>query len=466
MSLTDVLNVTVSVSAASPSAAGFGEPLLFGYHTYYTDLVREYSTLGGMVSDGFKVTDPLYLMASAVASQSPAVPKWKIGRRQHALTQKLQITCTSTHSTDVYTIGVRMPGQSTFTIVGPGVTLPSGAVVPGFASTGVVGTDATTLAAALATAFTAIGSTATAAAVGAVVTITAGTAGVLLDVQPDHAHSTFADVTTDASSYTAADIAAVYAFDPAWYGLACDSNSLVEIAALAAWTEANAVGNAGSIFVWNNTDDVNVSAPSGDTTSAFYAVKHAAYTRSPGILSWTSLLSYSGAAWVGKLFPTVAGSEQWAYKTLAGVNYDTLTTSQASNIAAKNGSVYTQIAGVPVTQFGKTPDGEWIDIIRGRDAFVNTLQIQTFAMQLGVQKVPYTDAGMDMYRSTWGGVVQQFQASGFIAQSPAPTIILPQVAQLPATARAARTIPAGYAFINAQLAGAIVYANLSVTLTS
>ena len=85
MSLTDVLNVTVSVSAASPSAAGFGEPLLFGYHTYYTDLVREYSTLGGMVSDGFKVTDPLYLMASALHRRAPPSPSGRsVGASTHS----------------------------------------------------------------------------------------------------------------------------------------------------------------------------------------------------------------------------------------------------------------------------------------------------------------------------------------------------------------------------------------------
>jgi len=87
-------------------------------------------------------------------------------------------------------------------------------------------------------------------------------------------------------------------------------------------------------------------------------------------------------------------------------------------------------------------------------------------MQLGNKKVPFTDAGMDMYRAVFNGVITQFQDSGFLATSPAPVITLPSVSQLPATARAARTIPAGYAFINAQLAGAIVYASLAVQLTS
>ncbi len=465
MPLSSVLNVSASISSANPSAAGFGEPLLVAYHTYYTDLVREYSTLAGMVSDGFKTTDAAYLMAEVVASQSPCVPKWKIGRRQHPNTQTLQITCTSTSATDIYVIGLRLPGAASFTITGPGV---SG--VPGMASTGVPATDAASLTTAINATLTAIGSTHTAAHVGAVITITAATAGKLIDIQFDRAHTTFADTTVDgtlgSSTNTATDLAAIYAFDPAWYGLALDSQSAAEIAAAAAWTEANAAGNAGSIFVWNNSDDINVAAPTSDTTSAFYHTKNLNYARSPGIHAHTSLLAYTGAAWMGNLFPTVAGSEQWAYKTLVGVPTDTLTVGQVANINAKNGSVYTAIAGVSVTQFGNVPNGEWIDIIRGTDACVNTLQIQAFAMQLGNKKVPFTDAGMDMYRAVFNGVITQFQDSGFLATSPAPVITLPSVSQLPATARAARTIPAGYAFINAQLAGAIVYASLAVQLTS
>ena len=459
MGLNAVLTVSASVSSANPSAAGFGEPLLAVYHTYYTDRVREYSNLAGIVADGFKVTDPAYLMAENVFAQSPSVPKLKIGRRALPPTQVLQITCTSTSNTDIYVLGIRTPGQATFTITGPGVL-----GVPGMASTGVPATDAASLATAIGTTLTALGSTATVGHSGAVVTITGGTPGKLLDIQFDRSHTTFADTTTDPGIAT--DLNAIYAADPAWYGLLLDSQSSAEIQAAATWNQANAAGNAGSIFVWNNSDDVNTSTPSGDTTSVFYHTQNLSQSRSPGMHSESYLLSYSAAGWVGNLFPTVAGSEQWAYKTLANVPYDNLTTAKAANVAAKNGSVYTLIAGVPVTQFGKTPDGEWIDIIRGTDAFVNTLQIQTFAMQLGNKKVPFTDAGMDMYRSVFNGVVTQFQNSGFLATSPAPVITLPSVSQLPATARAARTIPAGYAFINAQLAGAIVYASLAVQLTS
>ena len=74
MPIADVASVTISVSGAGPSRAGFGEPLIATLKTPFSSGVREYSTLAGMTADGFLVTDPAYLVATNLAAQRPSVP--------------------------------------------------------------------------------------------------------------------------------------------------------------------------------------------------------------------------------------------------------------------------------------------------------------------------------------------------------------------------------------------------------
>lgn len=176
------------------------------------------------------------------------------------------------------------------------------------------------------------------------------------------------------------------------------------------------------------------------------------------------MLCYSGAAWQGRLFPTDPGSENWAFKTLSGVPADNITDSQIHAVENKNGSVYTTLFGINLTQFGKTPDGEWIDIIRGEDALTNALQVGVLALQANNLKIPFTDAGIDMYRSVIIGALNSFVATGFLAASPAPFVSLPKVSQVSSTDKAARNLP--LVSFSATLAGAINSTSISGVLTS
>ena len=50
--------------------------MIAAYHTHWADLIRYYSDLAGMESDGFAVTEPAYLAASAVMDQNPTVTQF------------------------------------------------------------------------------------------------------------------------------------------------------------------------------------------------------------------------------------------------------------------------------------------------------------------------------------------------------------------------------------------------------
>jgi hypothetical protein len=106
MSLSDFVVADVSISNTSgPTVAGLNVGLLCAYHTKYVDRVRVYSTssvLTAMVADGFKVTDPAYLMAEAYAAAPKAPALVAIGRRALAPQQSLQLTCVDGTVNDAY----------------------------------------------------------------------------------------------------------------------------------------------------------------------------------------------------------------------------------------------------------------------------------------------------------------------------------------------------------------------------
>lgn len=79
MSLDSIVNVTITNESVSMAQAGFGVPLILGQSAPFTEKVREYSDASGMLTDGFKTDDPLYLSALKLKSQSPCITTFKIG---------------------------------------------------------------------------------------------------------------------------------------------------------------------------------------------------------------------------------------------------------------------------------------------------------------------------------------------------------------------------------------------------
>src|SRR5262245_586128 len=155
MSLSDFANVVLSTEGPALTQVGFGTPAVAAYHTKYTDLVREYTALSEMVTDGFASTDPAYKAVQRGFQQSPRPPKIKLLRLQTAPTQVLKITPIA-HDTTVYSIKLVGPdgdtGTATFTsdasalvseitsTVGSGL----GKAINDLALTGVTAVDATT----------------------------------------------------------------------------------------------------------------------------------------------------------------------------------------------------------------------------------------------------------------------------------------------------------------------------------
>lgn len=435
MPLADIVNVSITTNTANPSLPGFGEPLIAAYTTVFSSRTMEFGSLSGIVQAGFPTSDPFYLAAAAVFSQNPRVPFLKCGRRATPWAQVLNVTCLSTSATDTYA----------FKAAGHSVSV---------ASTGVPATDVATINTAI-TALSIAHLTATHS--GAVLTLTMA-AGYMIDILPDLVHTSLADVTADPGSTTlTADLAAILAADNNWYGLLLASNSPAEIAEAAAWAESNAP----KIFI-ANCSDTAIGDPSS-TTDIAYLLKQSSYARTGLLFSPTQLLCYSGAAWMGNRFPASPGSDTWAYKTLAGVPVDNLNPNQSHAVTAKNANVYTSVAGLNITQFGISPAGEYIDIVRFVDWLTQQMQLQVFGLLANNAKLPYTDAGIDAIRSTMIGVLAQGVQVGGLAANPAPVVNLPTAAQAGTPARISRNLP--NVTFTAQLAGAIHTLTITGTLT-
>jgi len=527
MPISDVANVSISVSAVGPTQAGFGEPLIAAYHTHYSTLVREYSSLAGMVSDGFSLTEPAYKAAANLAAQQPAPPFWKIGRRALPPTQVIDLLLTDTNAADTYSYtvvgsdgvshaismpcsGVTATDATTmaglFAVTGsPVVQVGSGPAVTltGTATTnavivititlgGILGTStfswtlngtlqATGVVTAATATLTGTGLTANFAAGTYVINTTYSSTAIINVGVVTHSSSTvvftqsagklndfqsitrsviqLTDATTDPGIAT--DLAAIQGFDSNWYCLLLDSNSAAEITSAAAYAESNGP----MLFLYNNTDyaDVQTSV----TTDIFSTQKALSHARSAGLYSGAQLLSFSAAAWAGRVLPTVPGSENWAFKTLANVIVDTLSTNEQHAVENKNASIYVTLAGLNLTLFGHQPGGEWIDITRGTDALTNQIQIAILALLANNLKVPYTDSGVGMIKGSILGVLTQFVTGnfkGFLAQNPAPTVTAPTVAAQGSLNRIARNMP--NVNFTAQLAGAVNQLTITGVLTA
>lgn len=435
MSIDDVVNVSITAASANPTVQGFGTPLLLAYHSVIPDLLKQYSSPADLLADGFHTYDPAYRMATAVCSQNPRPPHFYLGKRQTAYNQIFDLGPLNTTTGYVYAFTVvdhlGVATNISYTVT-PGETIAQICTAIAALLAGVAGCTVT----------------ATATKVHFV-----STAGYLTNVKnlPPPTVLTVADTTADPGII--ADLAAIEAIDAlGWYGIMVDSNSKAEILALAAHVESQT-----KVYVPSNSDTEITNNAS--TTDVAYAVKAAAYARTAVLYSASELLSYSGAAWLGGMLPTNPGGGNWAFRTLAGITVDTIA-GLAANALTKNCNVYTPIAGINCTQYGRTGSGQFIDITIFMDWLRVTMQARIFQALANAsatgKKIPFTDAGGNVIRGIIASCLDDAidpNISGGLAATPAPTVYVPPVATVSSLDRGNRNLP-GCSFTG-QLSGAL-----------
>lgn len=245
------------------------------------------------------------------------------------------------------------------------------------------------------------------------------------------------------------DLTAINNANNTWYALVATTRDLATVKAIAAWVEARI-----KLFGTASSDPNIINVPAGtDTTSIAAFLNQAGYVRSFVMYHQDAAFDYPEAAWFGRVLPLEPGSETWKFKTLAGISYSNLTTTQSNNALGKKANTYEFVAGVGITANGTVAQGEYIDTVRGVDWL--TARIQEFVFSVLVQnpKVPYTDAGIAVVQAEVMRALSLGVSNDFLASSPAPIVTVPKAADVPPADKAARILR--NVKFRATLAGAI-----------
>ena len=245
----------------------------------------------------------------------------------------------------------------------------------------------------------------------------------------------------------------------AWYALMITDRTQSVVEQVADWAEDQTVifGTASS-----NATIINVEDGVDNTSIAWY-VQNKGYIRTFVLYHQDADDEYPEGAWFGKVLPLDPGSETWKFKTLAGVAYSDLSTTQSNNALNKNANTYEYIGNVGITQNGTSGQGEFIDIVRGVDWLKSTIQTYVYRTLVTLPKVPYTDAGIAAIQAQVQRALQQGIDNNFIANDPAPVVTVPLAANVPSVDKANRILK--NVKFTATLAGAIHAVRISGVVT-
>ena len=424
--ITEIVQVSITAATAVPTQKGFGIPMLVAYHTRNSDLYRIYTGTAAMLSDGFTVNDPAYLMAQAVFSQNPSPPSVMVGRLTSATARTWTVLMTDATAGNI----------ATLTVTGKdGVPHVLSRTIPGSST---VNAEATAWATLITTALGALGA---GVAATATVTVTPAVSGDKIyasGINP--AEMTYTD-TAAAASY-ATVLGNLINANANWYGLSIEHMDSTNVQAAAAWAEAQPV-----LFLPNSADTAEILGSS--VLGA--ALKAAAYKRTG--LMWTgSPQAYSGAAWLGVMLPFAPGSATFMFKTMAGVPVDNLSPTQRSNLDANNVNHYDPIAGINITRYGYAAGGQYLDIQVGTDWLGATMKTAVYGSLVNAPKIPETDVGIATVTGQMESVLAQGVRNNFLAAG--TTLVTPQtVANWNPTDKANRFL-SGMQF-SAKMAGAV-----------
>lgn len=409
--------VSISQDAVRVRKAEFGVPLLLSPNATFAERVRTYEDVDGVEDDGFATDSPEYLFAQALFGEDPTVEKFKIGRCANKPTQVYTIIPTEQDS-HVYSFEVIGEGITTETVTFTSDSSASLAeVVAGIttALNSVTGKN-----------YTAVDTTSTS------VVVTGTAAGDWFSIEPlDLANIEITQ--THADPGIAADLSAIETYDGAWYTLCTLYNSNAMVLAADAW-----IATRKKIYVFdcNETDALNTAAGNSDTLDDIATLTR---TRTAGIFN-PGPANMNAARWCGSRLAKVPGSATWAATQLTGLAAVSLTTTQRTNLMARNANIYEEVAGLSIMSYGTTADGDYIDVQRFIDWQDDDMSTAVFAAIVAADKIGMTDEDLVAIEAEIRGSLARGVEAGGLASDPAPSVAVPLVASLSTADKLARLL--------------------------
>jgi hypothetical protein len=370
--LTPIANVTVLAGPALGTPPALNQGIIIGPspRITYANRVAQFSGLAAMLTYGFQITDPEYLLAQAHFSQSP-VPQYVWIGLQNSSSLKTMNPHSGNAGTG-YAVG------DIFLVTQAGGSLGYGQVTS--ITTGGVVTGIVPVTLQDGTGYT--------VANGLVATAQAPSVGTGLEV----------DITAIGETPLVA-FTNCRAASPVWYDGLVWSATAADHEAIFAY--AQGVNSSVPTFYYGVTSDAGV--PLNETTDVASLLKAAMYTQGALIYSTTQGgtapgNAYAAAALMGSVNGQNTGQPnsyftEWG-KVLVGITPEPLTQAQVNIVNGKNCNVYVgYVDQYELVQSGITPSGVYIDQILNRAILTLSIQYSIMNLLVSVPVVPQTDPG-------------------------------------------------------------------------
>ncbi len=201
--------------------------------------------------------------------------------------------------------------------------------------------------------------------------------------------------TTDADYSDALD--EIKLVDNDWYGVILASRDVAEQEIVSTWVQANKklmVVTSPGTGTPGIDNDILDEAEGVDVTSILHHVKNTSLFRTAAIYGKEAATKYSDAGLLAVILPKQPGTYTPAYKTIASIPADKITSTQSKNINDKYGSTYTELGGQNTLLFGKVGDGDYLDTIVFVDWLESKISESVFGLLKRSDKVPFTDKGI------------------------------------------------------------------------
>lgn len=202
-----------------------------------------------------------------------------------------------------------------------------------------------------------------------------------------------------------------------WYGLGIADDEDLTAAEITATAAAIQASNLSRVFAVTSDDSGIIDSAS--TTDIASTLKAAGYGRT--FVQYSTKSKYAALSAFGRAFTVnFTGNNTTItlkFKTEPGVTYETLTSSQAAAVDAKNANVYVYYANdTAILQQGVMSNGDFFDERHGLDWLQNYVQTDLFnALYTSTTKIPQTEAGITRLLTVVEKSLDQAVSNGLVA---------------------------------------------------
>jgi hypothetical protein len=412
MSEKTIVNSQTTLEDASVTEEGFGTLLVAGYVDWFDpgELVRTYEDPADVITDGATTSHPVYKAVAAAFAQNPAPSEVKVGKTSGATTQRVKITPTVANSTRYAMTVVSPAGVETEVEYTSDGSATMAEIIAGLIAdlpADVTGTDQTTYL--------------------RVVADNAGEQWGFIDLTSNLGF----EEDTAVVGTLGDDLTAILEADGDWFGLVLASKGTAEMNAASVWAESN-----DKMFCFASQNHDLLTSGSSDA----FSVCSTAERVNTICRRFANVQEHGDAAFMGRWLPFIPGEETAEYKDLSGISTEKLTTTQRTNLEAKNGGSYETIKGEAVTLNTVVAAGEFADIIRTRYAIDAAIEERIFGLLRSKRKVPYTNSGIAMVKSCVWAVLQDFQERGALTSDVEMTVTAPDSTEVSGADKTARRL--------------------------